>query len=223
MRSNEQLVQEALLAQLSEYQQQQLDEFDIAEAPANGGSKIMKGLRGLGRSIGALGDLKSKVQGYDVAKGTALQQRAIANNLSVAQQKQKEKAEKDAAKAADTTQAAQPAASKRTGGKVAGQLSQTPSAIARRKKTAADRAVKAGLSVSDPTKQKSGIRQGISKVTPTSVPGQSSKTAKTVAAKTSVKKPPQKQPTIGGVKPNDPTYAALARAVAAAEKKQAQA
>jgi len=159
MRSNEQLVQEALLAQLSEYQhqQQQLREFDVVDkigkgvgrvagaaaksvgavaggvaglgqavkkgyqagkattgaggakpaarpaasgtaepAAKSGGSKIMKGLQGLGRGIGALGDLKDKVDAYDVSKGTALQQRASANNLTVAQQKQKEKDEKDA-------------------------------------------------------------------------------------------------------------------------------
>ena len=192
MRSNEQLVQETLLAQLSEYQhqQQQLREFDIVDkigkgvgrvagaaakgvgavaggvaglgqavkkgyqagkattgaggadpaasgtakpaakpaasgtakpaasgtaqpaasgtaqpAAKSGGSKIMKGLQAVGRGIGAVGDLKSKVQGYDVAKGTELQQRALANNLSVAQQKQKEKDEKDAEAKAATPQA----------------------------------------------------------------------------------------------------------------------
>jgi len=265
MRSNEQLVQETLLAQLSEYQhqqQQQLDELNPftgaakaagavsgaikgagqkvagtanratsamgnafkqgqtgaqkavagqdykAPAAKPGSSKIMKGLQAVGRGVGAVGDLKSKVQGYDVATGTKKQQAAAAAKAAAS----------DNANGATT-----PVPSKRTGGKVAGKLSQTPSAIAKRKKTAADRAVKAGLTVSDPTKQKSGISQGIKKITPTSVPGQSSKTAKTVAAKTSVKKSPQKQPAIGGVKPNDPKYAALAKAVAAAEKKQAQA
>ena len=65
----------------------------------------MKGLQAVGRGIGAVRDLKSKVQGYDVAKGTELQQRALANNLSVAQQKQKEKDEKDAEAKAATPQA----------------------------------------------------------------------------------------------------------------------
>ena len=162
MRSNEQLVQEALLAQLSEYQhqqQQQLDELNPftgaakaagavsgaikgagqkvagtakratsamgnafkqgqtsaqkavagqdykAPAAKPGGSAVMKGLQAVGRGIGAVGDLKSKVQGYDVAKGTELQQRASANNLTVAQQKQKEKDEKDAEAKAATPQA----------------------------------------------------------------------------------------------------------------------
>jgi hypothetical protein len=162
MRSNEQLVQEALLAQLSEYQhqqQQQLDELNPftgaakaagavsgaikgagqkvagtakratsamgnafkqgqtsaqkavagqdykAPAAKPGSSKIMKGLQAVGRGVGAVGDLKSKVQGYDVAKGTELQQRASANNLTVAQQKQKEKDEKDAEAKAATPQA----------------------------------------------------------------------------------------------------------------------
>jgi len=162
MRSNEQLVQEALLAQLSEYQhqlQQQLDELNPftgaakaagavsgaikgagqkvagtakratsamgnafkqgqtsaqkavagqdykAPAAKPGGSAVMKGLQAVGRGIGAVGDLKSKVQGYDVAKGTELQQRASANNLTVAQQKQKEKDEKDAKAKAATPQA----------------------------------------------------------------------------------------------------------------------
>ncbi len=162
MRSNEQLVQETLLAQLSEYQhqqQQQLDELNPftgaakaagavsgaikgagqkvagtanratsamgnafkqgqtgaqkavagqdykAPAAKPGSSKIMKGLQAVGRGVGAVGDLKSKVQGYDVAKGTELQQRALANNLSVAQQKQKEKDEKDAEAKAATPQA----------------------------------------------------------------------------------------------------------------------
>ena len=163
MRSNEQLVQEALLAQLSEYQhqqQQQLDELNPftgaakaagavsgaikgagqkvagtanratsamgnafkqgqtgaqkavagqdykAPAAKAGSSKIMKGLQAVGRGVGAVGDLKSKVQGYDVAKGTALQQRALANNLSPWLSKNKKrKDEKDAEAKAATPQA----------------------------------------------------------------------------------------------------------------------
>ncbi len=283
MRSNEQLVQETLLAQLSEYQhqqQQQLDELNPftgaakaagavsgaikgagqkvagtanratsamgnafkqgqtgaqkavagqdykAPAAKPGSSKIMKGLQAVGRGVGAVGDLKSKVQGYDVAKGTELQQRALANNLSVAQQKQKEKDEKDAEAKAATPQAQAELKRKKdleahlgtTG--AAATAANAAANTARATAQADNKAINKSIARQ---RAKGGISQGIKKITPTSVPGQSSKTAKTVAAKTSVKKSPQKQPAIGGVKPNDPKYAALAKAVAAAEKKQAQA
>ncbi len=178
MRSNEQLVQETLLAQLSEYQhqQQQLREFDIvdkigkgvgrvagaaakgvgavaggvaglgqavkkgyqagkattgaggadpaasgtaqpAAAPAKArGSGIARGvgdaLRTLGRGIGAAGDIKGKIDSYDYAAGTQAQQRAKSAGVnSVAQHQDVARDAKDAAKAVDTTQAAQPAAS----------------------------------------------------------------------------------------------------------------
>jgi hypothetical protein len=181
MRSNEQLVQETLLAQLSEYQhqqQQQLDELNpftgaakaagavsgaikgagqkvagtakratsamgsafkqgqtsaqkavagqdykdtsaaqAAAAPAKArGSGIARGvgdaLRTLGRGIGAAGDIKGKIDSYDYAAGTQAQQRAKSAGVnSVAQHWDAARDAKDAAKAVDTTQAAQPAAS----------------------------------------------------------------------------------------------------------------
>ena len=162
MRSNEQLVQETLLAQLSEYQhqqQQQLDELNPftgaakaagavsgaikgagqkvagtanratsamgnafkqgqtgaqkavagqdykAPAAKPGSSKIMKGLQAVGRGVGAVGDLKSKVQGYDVATGTKKQQAAAAAGTTVAGMAALNRAEKAANAKAATPQA----------------------------------------------------------------------------------------------------------------------
>ena len=168
MRSNEQLVQEALLAQLSEYQhqhQQQLDELNpftgaakaagavsgavkgagqkiagtakraksaIGQAYQQGqtgaqktvagqdykspsakkarGSGMARGvgdaLRTLGRGIGSVGDIKSKIDSYDYAAGTGAQQRAKAAGYnSVAQHWDADRDAKDAAKAAGQTQA----------------------------------------------------------------------------------------------------------------------
>ena len=191
MRSNEQLVQEALLAQLSEYQhqhQQQLDELNpftgaakaagavsgavkgagqkvagaakraksaigqayqqgqtgaqktvagqdykspaaktaepktapagqtaapaTANAPAGKkarGSGMARGvgdaLRTLGRGIGSVGDIKSKIDSYDYAAGTAAQQRAKAAGYnSVGQHWDADRDAKDAAKAAGQAQ-----------------------------------------------------------------------------------------------------------------------
>ena len=299
MRSNEQLVQETLLAQLSEYQhqQQQLREFDIVDkigkgvgrvagaaaksvgavaggvaglgqavkkgyqagkattgaggadpaasgkaqpaasdtaqpaasgaaqpaaqaaagdtaqpeaAPAKaGGSAVMKGLQAVGRGIGAVGDLKSKVQGYDVVKGTELQQRASANNLTVAQQKQKEKDEKDAkAKAADTTQAAQPAASD------AAQpaASAAPTVTATGGGVAPIATTGAAPKATTVPGQKPAATGAAPKAT--TVPGQKpaaepAKTAQDIAAKTGAATPTKKPDLkIAGqkVKPTDPLY-----------------
>ena len=185
MRSNEQLVQEALLAQLSEYQhqhQQQLDELNpftgaakaagavsgavkgagqkvagaakraksaIGQAYQQGqtgaqktvagqdykspaaktaepktapagqtatpagkkarGSGMARGvgdaLRTLGRGIGSVGDIKSKIDSYDYAAGTAAQQRAKAAGYnSVGQHWDADRDAKDAAKAAGQAQ-----------------------------------------------------------------------------------------------------------------------
>ena len=279
MRSNEQLVQETLLAQLSEYQhqQQQLREFDIvdkigkgvgrvagaaaksvgavaggvaglgqavkkgyqagkattgaggadpaasgkaqpaasdtaqpAAAPAKaGGSAVMKGLQAVGRGIGAVGDLKSKVQGYDVVKGTELQQRASANNLTVAQQKQKEKDEKDAkAKAADTTQAAQPAAS----GAAQPAASAAPKVTATGGGVAPIATTGAAPKATTVPGQKPAATGAAPKAT--TVPGQKpaaepAKTAQDIAAKTGADAPTKKPDLkIAGqkVKPTDPLY-----------------
>jgi hypothetical protein len=64
----------------------------------------------LGRGIGAAGDIKSKIDSYDYAAGTQAQQRAKSAGVnSVAQHWDAARDAKDAAKAVDTTQAAQPA------------------------------------------------------------------------------------------------------------------
>ncbi len=88
-----------------------------AAAPAKArGSGIARGvgdaLRTLGRGIGAAGDIKGKIDSYDYAAGTQAQQRAKSAGVnSVAQHWDAARDAKDAAKAVDTTQAAQPAAS----------------------------------------------------------------------------------------------------------------
>ena len=252
MRSNEQLVQEALLAQLSEYQhqQQQLREFDVVDkigkgvgrvagaaaksvgavaggvaglgqavkkgyqagkattgaggakpaarpaasgtaepAAKSGGSKIMKGLQGLGRGIGALGDLKDKVDAYDVSKGTALQQRASANNLTVAQQKQKEKAEKDAEAKAATPQAQAELKRKQD---LEAQLGTTGAAAAAG--NAAANAARTTAQADNKAINKSIARQR-AKVGATGVPGQKSASTGTTPTATQV---PGQQPASSG-------------------------
>ena len=253
MRSKEQLVQEALLAQLSEYQhqqQQQLDEINpftgaakaagavsgavkgagqkvagtakraksaigqayqqgqtgaqkavagqdykapaarpAASAAKSGGSKIMKGLQGLGRGIGALGDLKDKVDAYDVSKGTALQQRASANNLTVAQQKQKEKAEKDAKDKAATPQAQAELKRKQD---LEAQLGTTGAAAAAG--NAAANAARTTAQADNKAINKSIARQR-AKVGATGVPGQKSASTGTTPTATQV---PGQQPASSG-------------------------
>jgi len=169
----------------------------------------MKGLQAVGRGIGAVGDLKSKVQGYDVVKGTELQQRASANNLTVAQQKQKEKDEKDAkAKAADTTQAAQPAASD------AAQpaASAAPTVTATGGGVAPIATTGAAPKATTVPGQKPAATGAAPKAT--TVPGQKpaaepAKTAQDIAAKTGAATPTKKPDLkIAGqkVKPTDPLY-----------------
>jgi len=254
MRSNEQLVQEALLAQLSEYQhqqQQQLDELNPftgaakaagavsgaikgagqkvagtakratsamgnafkqgqtsaqkavagqdykAPAAKPGSSKIMKGLQAVGRGVGAVGDLKSKVQGYDVAKGTELQQRASANNLTVAQQKQKEKDEKDAEAKAATPQAQAELKRKKD---LEAQLGTTGAAAAAA--NAAANAARTTAQADNKAINKSIARnraKGGAAPTATTVPGQ--KPAATGAAPTATTVPGQKPAATGTEKP----------------------
>ena len=63
-------------------------------------------LRTLGRGIGSVGDIKSKIDSYDYAAGTGAQQRAKAAGYnSVAQHWDADRDAKDAAKAAGQTQA----------------------------------------------------------------------------------------------------------------------
>ena len=253
MRSNEQLVQETLLAQLSEYQhqqQQQLDELNPftgaakaagavsgaikgagqkvagtakratsamgnafkqgqtsaqkavagqdykAPAAKPGSSKIMKGLQAVGRGVGAVGDLKSKVQGYDVATGTKKQQAAAAAGTTVAGMAADKRA---AAKAADTTQSAQPAASDAA----------QPAASATPKVTATGGGV-APIATTGAAPKATTVPGQKPAATGTEKPAaEPAKTAQDIAAKTGAATPTKKPDLkIAGqkVKPTDPLY-----------------
>jgi hypothetical protein len=145
----------------------------------------------LGRGIGAAGDIKSKIDSYDYAAGTQAQQRAKSAGVnSVAQHWDAARDAKDAAKAVDTTQAAQPAASG-AAQPAASDAAPKATTVPGQKPAASDAAPKA-----------------------TTVPGQKpaaepAKTAQDIAAKTGADAPTKKPDLkIAGqkVKPTDPLY-----------------
>jgi hypothetical protein len=254
MRSNEQLVQEALLAQLSEYQhqqQQQLDELNPftgaakaagavsgaikgagqkvagtakratsamgnafkqgqtsaqkavagqdykAPAAKPGSSKIMKGLQAVGRGVGAVGDLKSKVQGYDVATGTKKQQAAAAAGTTVAGMAALNRAEKAANAKAATPQAQAELKRKKD---LEAQLGTTGAAATAA--NAAANTARATAQADNKAINKSIARnraKGGAAPTATTVPGQ--KPAATGAAPTATTVPGQKPAATGTEKP----------------------
>ena len=185
-----------------------------AAAPAKArGSGIARGvgdaLRTLGRGIGAAGDIKGKIDSYDYAAGTQAQQRAKSAGVnSVAQHWDAARDAKDAAKAVDTTQAAQPAASGAA----------QPAASAAPKVTATGGGVAPIATTGAAPKATTvpGQKPAATGAAPkdTTVPGQKpaaepAKTAQDIAAKTGADAPTKKPDLkIAGqkVKPTDPLY-----------------
>ena len=176
-----------------------------AAAPAKArGSGIARGvgdaLRTLGRGIGAAGDIKGKIDSYDYAAGTQAQQRAKSAGVnSVAQHWDAARDAKDAAKAVDTTQAAQPAASGAA----------QPAASAAPKVTATGGGV-APIATTGAAPKATTVPGQKPAATGTEKPAaEPAKTAQDIAAKTGADAPTKKPDLkIAGqkVKPTDPLY-----------------
>ena len=169
MKSKSQLIQESLLAEL-----EKVNEIDFFK-------KAGKAVAGVATGLDKLSKFGKTVANYDPSKPSATNSKAV-DPYAAHAAKQKE---------IDDAVRKSKAKPNRTGGKVAGKVSQTPNAI--RKRAARD------------AKKSSSIATGISqaKVTPTAVPGAKKKT---------------KLPSIGGILPTDPRYPALAAKIAAADK-----